>query len=275
MADLINKYVKFNVFGGAVLGKVILVHSEKFDFDGKSVEASKDSPQTIVELVSGQKTVIASKDLTVLTDEDYNKELLALIDDLCGKAKVDSVATYKGQVDKLTKELETSKAEVTKVSTEKDALATQLAESTKVQEASAKEVEKLSKEKRGSARFEELKTLEANDGIAKTKDDAVAKLGEMSDEVYAQVKQLASTAFQKLTDVRKTSEKALTEVTKTSDTKSTDATVKEVTLAEVKIEEDKDKALEQVSANADDGQALASFIGGLMTKNKGKKAKKS
>lgn len=275
MADILNQFVKFNVFGGNVLGKVVLVHSEKFDFEGKSVEATKEQPYAIVEVASGQRVVKAAQELTVLSSEDYNKELLTIIDDICKKANIASIAELQATLDQRTKELEEAKAQLSTVSTEKDTISNELTEAKKDKAKMKDEMDKMCKEKKGCARFDELKALEANEGISKNKDEAIVKLGEMSDEVFAQVKQLASNAFQKLTEIRQTNKPATTDQTSSTQTKSTEAAVTEpeVVVAEAKVE-DEDASNLGAAATSADGPVLAEFIGGLLSKNKNIRSKK-
>lgn len=274
MADILNQFVKFDVHGGNALGKVVLVHAEKFDFEGKTIQATKELPHAIVETASGQRVTKAVSDLTILSNEQYIKEITDIVDNLCQKANIATISTLQANITKIESERDDFKNKVTVLSNEKEEINTELAKCKTDKAKMKEEMDKMCEEKKGSARFEELKTLEANDGISSNKDEAVAKLGKMSDEAFAQIKQLATKAYQKLTEIRQSNKPATTDSSLTDKTKLTEASDKspDNVIEAAVIEDDKSHEIAS-AANHKNETALAEFVGEILTRNKNKKVK--
>lgn len=278
MADLINKFAKIKVLGGAAFGKVTSVHTEKFAFDGKDVAASKENPVALIELPSGQTIAEPVSALTVVDDKEYSAAVETLIDALSAKIGRPSFATQKEQSATIAKEIETLKASLATVQAElaqaKKDLDDEKKEKAKEKEEKEKavkkaddlekEADKIKKEQKSKSRYDELKAIEATTLVGATEAACLAVLGDMPDAVYNATKSAATVGFQKITELRKSGKPASTDQTHSDETKSTDAA--EI-LAKAKMEADASLATAGLSTNKGNTEAHA-FVADLLNKNK-------
>jgi len=273
MADLLNKSVKFSVLGGNVFGTVAAIHEAEFDFDAKKVKATKENPYAIVDLLSGQKTVVATNTLTVISEDELKSDIKALIQDLSAKAGLVNFDTLQTEIDGLKAEItkaSASLAEVTKtletVNAAKAELETKLAESEKGRQALADKLVAIEKSDKAKVRASELKSFEALEVVAATEAEALVKLADMSDELYSAIKSVAEVSFKKLIQARQT-------VTTASVTEET-VEVAEETVEIETVNEVEANLATAATAASDENELMTSHIEGLLSKNKFKKTKK-
>lgn len=273
MADLLNKSVKFNVLGGNVFGTVAAVHEADFDFDAKKVKATKESPYAIVDLLSGQKTVVATNSLTVISEDELKSDIKALIQDLSAKAGLVNFDTLQTEIDALKAEISTASASLAEVTKTLDAtniakaeLEAKLVESDNARKALADKLVEIEKSEKAKVRASELKSFEALEVVAATDAEALVKLGDMSDEMYSAIKSVAEVSFKKLTQARQTT------VVASVATEVVEATVEEIEIETVN--ETEANLATAATAASDESDIMSSHIEGLLSKNKFKKVKK-
>lgn len=273
MADLLNKSVKFNVLGGNVFGTVAAVHEADFDFDAKKVKATKESPYAIVDLLSGQKTVVATNSLTVISEDELKSDIKALIQDLSAKAGLVNFDTLQTEIDALKAEISTASASLAEVTKTLDAtnvakaeLEAKLVESDNARKALADKIVEIEKSEKAKVRASELKSFEALEVVAATDAEALVKLGDMSDEMYSAIKSVAEVSFKKLTQARQTA------VVASVATEVAEATVEAIEIETVN--ETEANLATAATAASDESEIMSSHIEGLLSKNKFKKVKK-
>lgn len=278
MADLLNKLVKFNVLGGTAFGTVTLINDAEFEFESKKVKATKENPFATVELLTGQKTVMATSALTVITSDELKNDVKALINTLCTKADIVTL-------DSLLSEVDTLKTNITTITDEKTGLTKQVedalsdkivAEAALVaanteNKALADKLVGIEKSAKAKSRAEELKALESLDTVAATESEALVKLTDMSDEVYNAIKHVASAGFRKLAEARKAAPEVKSE-TKVEEVKA--EVVAEIVLEVEKETPEVNLATAASTSGNESFQILADHVENLLGKNKNRKIAK-
>lgn len=236
MANLIQKdsYVQWTSGTGQVIAKVSKVEGDILE----------------VTLPSGVSASIGLSSVVEISAEDYTKAVSTLIEQLSANVKYQSK-----DVIAMNQEIEALKTELTNV---KASLEAALADKTKLAadlDAANKTLADIKTSQLAQARFDELRTFDATDTVAKE------QLGVMSQDQYDMLKNFAKASFDKVTKLQK--EAAETKVEEVVASAKPEDKGSDVTAASLASKNSDTRSEQDVLAST-----LTQFSRGLIKKNK-------
>ena len=246
-----QSFVRWPVKGGVAMGKVLsfkddktacvetptgtvadisvaeLILSSEDEYNSSLEElvsnlSKKNTRKNKKEEVEMKKDAQASDNAQAMDDlvkAAVAKEVEAMKQEYAAKAKSyeDAATAAKAEATEAMKQIEAMKKELDDT---KAALASAQASANAAQA----EMDKMKKESCAKLRYDELKSLEAEQSIASEEKEILAALAEMDDKTYGTVVKVAKASYDKFVKAGQTSQPKTTDQTQTSLPKSTDQT---------------------------------------------------